>query len=131
VPSRVYLDDDVPDEVGIVLAGRGVQAHLPGESGTAGAPDPVHLKTCADHGWTLITFNRRDFRRLHWLWEALRAWGVIAQSHAGILTAHEQRPAPEWAAAIADILQQERLEGKMFQWRPSTRAWDPEPVRFM
>jgi hypothetical protein len=85
-------------------------------------------------GWVLITQNRRDFRRLHWLWTALTDWGLLPESHAGILTIHEQVVSRyvEWADAIYDLVRrQASLRGHMYRWRPASGRWDVEPASLM
>jgi hypothetical protein len=133
-PATVYLDECVSWEIGHLLSARGVHVHLPREEGTLHASDPAQLMTCMRSEWVLVTQNRRDFRRLHWLWTALYDWGLLPGPHAGILTIHEQVVAryPEWATAIVDLLQEQpRVSGRMYRWRPASRQWDAEPARLM
>jgi hypothetical protein len=89
---------------------------------------------CMRGGWVLITQNRRDFRRLHWLWTALYDWGLLPEEHPGILTIHEQTAAAHqaWATAIVDLLlQRPSLRGQMWRWRPAAARWDEEPPQLM
>jgi len=132
-PIEIYLDDCVAPELARLLRDARVGVHLPVEVGTAGVSDSAHLMTCMRGGWVLVTQNRRDFRRLHWLWTALSDWGLLPQ-HPGILTIHEQTAAGHraWAAAIIDLLQQQpNLQGQMYRWRPASGQWDAEPARLM
>ena len=133
-PVEIYLDDCMPSEVARYLTDAGVAVHRPQQVGTAQATDSGHLMRCMRAGWVLVTQNRRDFRRLHWLWTALYDWGLLAKPHSGILTIHEQLPAGNrlWAAAIAQFLGQEpNLQGRMYRWRPASGRWDEEPARLM
>ena len=132
--QQVYLDEDVPRQLGKLLKDEGVVVHLPQEIETIAAADPIHLRECASHGWVLITNNRRDFRRLHWLWMVFHYWGVIPNIHSGILTTYEASPLlpVEWASAILDLLgDQVSLCGLMFMWRRSSKKWEPQSVAFM
>ena len=132
--EHVYLDEDVPLQIGDLLKARGFTVHLPRDSGTVSAADAVHLERCSREGWVLITQNRRDFRRLHALWMTLNYWRILPQPHGGILTVYEQDPLlpTEWAPAIDELLQgRQRLDGAMFMWRRSSREWQPQPMTFM
>lgn len=132
---ELYFDKDIAHELADPLRARGIAVHLPGEVGTLGAIDAVHLGTAASHGWILVTRNRRDFRRLHWLWASLNTWGVLPEVHHGILTIYEgeQKPAPpEWAAAIIQVLEEQAsLLGTMHMWRPSMGSWQFQQANFM
>jgi hypothetical protein len=131
--SHIYLDEDVPRQLGDLLSNNGITVHLPQEIGAVAADDPVHLERCASQGWALVTQNRRDFRRLHWIWMTFHYWGIIGQPHSGIITIREQRPAmiDVWAPAIIELLQgQPSLQGLMYMWRPSSGKWDLQPVSF-
>ena len=66
--EELYFDEDVPHELAGLLRGMGRTVHLPRDVGTLSAPDAVHLRTSKRRGWVPVTQNRRDIRRLHWLW---------------------------------------------------------------
>ncbi len=129
----VYLDECIPANLARLLIARGLTVHRPAQTGAVSIPDSIHLATCATQGWVLITQNRRDFRRLRWLWTALHNWGVLSQPHAGILTSHEQVTGrvADWALAIEVFLQQQTLQGEMYRWRPTSGQWDREPAALM
>lgn len=130
---QVYFDEDVPHRLRNLLSDRGITVHLSQDIGTTSADDPVHLQTCTSHGWILITHNRKDFLSLHGLWMSLYYWDILPQPHSGILTVLDQDPLKpeEWAPAIFDLLrEQESFKGLMYMWRPSSRRWEPQPVRF-
>jgi hypothetical protein len=133
-PVEVYLDDCIALGLARLLEAGGLVVHLPEQVGTARVSDSGHLMTCMRGGWVLVTQNRRDFRRLHWLWTALHDWGLLPEQHPGILTIHEQVGAggQTWAAAIVDLLQaQASLKGRMYRWRPASARWEIEPARLM
>ncbi len=132
--EHVYLDEDVPFQLADLLGANGVVVHLPREIDTVSAADPIHLQRCARERWVLITQNRRDFRRLHWLWMTFHQWQILPQPHGGILTLHEQEPALpiEWAPAIHELLEsRQQFDGLMFMWRKSSGRWESQPVAFM
>jgi hypothetical protein len=132
--AEVYLDECISVTLGHLLLGRGLTIHLPADVGTVHATDSDHLMTCMRAGWVLVTQNRRDFRRLHWLWTALYDWGLLPDLHPGIITIHEQVVVgdDEWATAITELLEQQAsLRGQMYKWRPSSGRWEEEPARLM
>lgn len=135
MPSmELYLDEDVPIQLADLLKARGLIVHLPKETGTVSRADSIHLQVCSRRHWVIVTQNRRDFRRLHWLWMTLNHWKVLRRAHGGILTVFEQEPAlPEkWAPAIEDLLQRQMtLQGLMYMWRPSKQQWESQLVSFM
>ncbi|MBI4641675.1 MAG: DUF5615 family PIN-like protein [Candidatus Tectomicrobia bacterium] len=132
--QEVYFDEDVPSLLADQLRDLGLIVHIPQEVGTVSADDPVHLRVSTRQGWAIVTQNRRDFRRLHWLWTTFHQWGVLPQPHSGILTVYEQDPVlpQEWAPAIHQLLQrQTNLSGTMHMWRHSSRRWEIQPAIFM
>ncbi|MCZ6794451.1 MAG: DUF5615 family PIN-like protein [Planctomycetota bacterium] len=63
---RIYLDDDMASSLLTRLfrdAGHDVE--LPGETGTVGADDPVHLTHAMREGRAILTGNYGDFTALH------------------------------------------------------------------
>jgi hypothetical protein len=99
----IYLDDDSASrQLCIVLRKAGHDVLIPAESGTSGAPDPVHLAQASRDGRALLTRNARDFRLLHDLVRASDG------SHPEILLVHFEndpaRPDPRGVAtAIAKL----------------------------
>jgi hypothetical protein len=82
---ELYLDDcaDANDLIlGLRQAGHIV--HSPRGEGTRGVDDPIHLAHAAMRGYTLITKNPDDFRRLH------HDWQQRGQVHHGILLIYEE-----------------------------------------
>ena len=132
--EHLYFDEDVPHELEGLLQGMGHTVHTVDEMHARSEDDSTHLRISTESGWVLITQNRRDFRRLHWLWTTFYNWGVLPQAHGGILTIYRHRPElrAEWAASIHEFLQiRDHIRGEMYMWRPSQNGWDREPVRFM
>jgi predicted nuclease of predicted toxin-antitoxin system len=138
--AQVYFDEDVPAPLADLLRRAGYTVRLPRDIGTLSEPDPVHLQTCASQGWVLVTRDRSDFRRLHWLWMTFHYWGIMSQPHSGILSISHFSPGrlELWATAILEKLQEQpSLPGSMYTWllpQPG-QSFDPrwvrEPVAFM
>ncbi len=132
--EHLYFDENMPQEMEGILRGMGYTVHTVEEVIARSEDDSTHLRISTERGWVLITQNRRDFRRLHWLWTTFYNWGVLPQAHGGILTIYQQRQelTAEWAAAINEFLQRrDHIRGEMYMWRPSLDEWEEEPVRFM
>ncbi|MDE2687506.1 MAG: DUF5615 family PIN-like protein [Chloroflexota bacterium] len=133
--EHLYFDENMPREMEGILRGMGYTVHTVYEVGTSSEDDATHLRLSAERDWVLVTQDRRDFRRLHWLWTALYKWGVLHEEHGGILTIYQTRlstPYLDWAAAIHDFLQpRDTLRGEMRMWRPSQGRWEEEPVKLM
>ncbi|GEM_PF-584692 len=133
----LFLDEDVSVELATLLRDQGLEVHTVQEVGIRSVPDAVILQKCIDEGWILITRNRRDFRRLHWLWMTFNRWRLLSKPHSGILTIYEgaQSPSPlpeEWTQAILRLLEETpNFDGLMFVWRPSTQQWETQPEQFM
>jgi hypothetical protein len=134
VGGQLYLDENVPLQLAVLLMDKGIMVHLPQDVGTVSAADSVHLYRCSTEGWTLVTQDRRDFRRLHWIWMTLYYWGVVPRPHGGIITILENEPVipQNWVSAIQALLQQHpTLTGLMFMWHPASGEWQMQPVAFM
>jgi hypothetical protein len=128
---EVYCDEDVPEEVGQLLAQWGHVIHWPHEIQLKGQSDASILGGILGDDWIIITQNRRDFQRLHALWATLYTWDVLNRKHNGILTIYEQeqREPRRWAEAIHEFLQVHAdLAGKFYLWRNSSGLWEEGPV---
>jgi predicted nuclease of predicted toxin-antitoxin system len=137
---QVYFDEDVHGTLADLLRRAGYTVQLPRDIGTLSEPDPVHLQTSTSQGWVLITRDRSDFRRLHWLWMTFHYWGIMSQPHSGILSINRFSPdlLEPWATAILEKLQEQpSLLGSMHTWtlpQPGQSfepRWVREPVAFM
>ncbi|MBI4202366.1 MAG: DUF5615 family PIN-like protein, partial [Chloroflexi bacterium] len=76
---QFFLDANVPPVLGRQLSGIGFAVHYPEALGTS-LSDQGLIRECAPRGWVLLTLNRKDFWRLHWLWMSLREWRHIPQA---------------------------------------------------
>ena len=133
--EHLYFDENMPRGMEGILRGMGYTVHTVYEVGASSEDDSTHLRLSSERGWVLVTQDRKDFRRLHWLWTSLYKWGILQEEHEGILTIYQTRlstPYSDWAAAIHDFLQpRDTLRGEMYMWRPSQSRWDEEPVKLM
>jgi predicted nuclease of predicted toxin-antitoxin system len=63
---RLYLDDDTASPLlAKLLRKAGHDVQMPGDVGTAGAPDPLHLTRAIADGRVCVTKNHDDFLLLH------------------------------------------------------------------
>jgi hypothetical protein len=75
-----YLDECADsDRLALLIQQAGHHVRTPRSENLVSVDDPIHLAHAAAHGYTLITKNPKDFRRLHQEWQAR------GQAHAGIL----------------------------------------------
>src|SRR3954466_15229462 len=79
----LYTDEDVTDRLAPLLRERGYEAESVLKAGTAGFTDEQQLAFAAGQGWTLLTYNRRDFIAL------ARQWQDAGRSHAGIILSRQ------------------------------------------
>ena len=122
--ARLYLDEDIPPEVGEALTQYNHDVVHAVQAGNQSIPDPAHLLIAAEAGRILVTFNRRDFRQAHQLWTALHSWGNLDKSHAGILTSMGQIPKNEWADLVHTFVSGgQELENRMWEWRRQQQQW--------
>lgn len=87
-PIRLYLDEDTLSRSLInALRARNVDIISAHEAGLVSVADEKHLAYASDMERTVLTFNTRDFVRLHtvWLREGRQHAGIIVsdQVHVG------------------------------------------------
>ena len=139
---RFYTDHDVSLRLVEVLHSRGYQATAARGLGHQRALDYEHLLLAAQHGWTLITHNRKDFTELHGAWVHWpRAWKVAPRpTHAGILVLRHA-PVSSIYEALDTLLRTEPLlpnalywwhgQGRKEPWslwQPDAKEWRPVPT---
>lgn len=110
----VYLDECVHLALVQALRQRGFTATAAVQEGQTSLDEAQQLAYAAAHDWLLLTYNRKDFERLH------RAWQGSQRSHAGIIVL-QQRPALAIqeirAAMILDwIATLPRRHDQLFTW---------------
>jgi hypothetical protein len=96
-----YCDEDVRVEVATLLSHHAWTTA--GERRLA-AWDSDQLRYASDHGWTLITHNRRDFHTLHDAWLQMSPFWRDQRSHSGMLILDQGYPAHVTLAAIQTFL---------------------------
>lgn len=85
-----------------------------------GASDADQLWHAAQRGATLVTYNIKDFVRLHRWWKTLQSWRLLTQRHGGILAAPNTLPIEVFGAEVARFLTQQPiplLEDSMYVYR--------------
>ncbi|HET9226759.1 MAG TPA: DUF5615 family PIN-like protein, partial [Thermoanaerobaculia bacterium] len=60
----LYTDEDVTDRLAPLLRDHGYGALSSEEAGMDGFSDAEHLELAANRGWTILTYNVRDFYKL-------------------------------------------------------------------
>lgn len=83
---KVYLDEDVHAFIAHALRLRGWKALIMTEAGQGGATDLDQITFAANQGYAILTYNSRDFPRLHY--ELLNR----GKTHAGIIVATQEDP---------------------------------------
>lgn len=79
----LYIDEDVPTLLAVLLRARGFDASSVAEWETWGNTDEEQLVLATERGHALLTFNRDDFIAL------ARAWSQEGREHAGILISQQ------------------------------------------
>ena len=79
----LYTDEDVTDRLALLLQERGYEAASAGSSRTRGFSDEEQLAFAASRGWTILTYNKKDFTRL------AQSWYVDGREHAGIVLSQQ------------------------------------------
>ncbi|HVC35215.1 MAG TPA: DUF5615 family PIN-like protein [Chloroflexota bacterium] len=117
-----YADHDVALPLALLLREQGHGAVTTRDLGQEAAGDDEQLLTAAQHGWDLVTHNRKHFSLLHNAgrrWS--RAWGIQPE-HSGILVL-AQFPTLQLAEALTEFLDLKLpLANHLYTWRP-LRGW--------
>ncbi len=116
-----YTDHNVAIEVAPRLRFLGHTAGTAHDLHLENAEDDEHLLVAAQHGWTLVTHNRKDFILLHNAWRRWTgAWQVPAQ-HGGILIVPQVWPAHQTASAIDSFVRMgASLKNQLYVWRQNS-----------
>ncbi|HVC33640.1 MAG TPA: DUF5615 family PIN-like protein [Chloroflexota bacterium] len=115
--AALYTDHDFALEVSIFPRGAGHIAIAAHDLKREEAGDDEQLLTAAQHAWTLVTHNRKDFTLLHNAWRRwARAWGVVPV-HAGILVL--PRGSPSSLAERVSVLFESNppLTNALYTWK--------------
>lgn len=112
--GRLYLDEDLANELTAALRQRGHDAVHTREVGNKGRTDPRQLAFAVHHGRILITANYRDFRMLHdaWVVWSDRRVGLGLALHHGIPMVPNPNAATPLATArlVDEILRRDKEE---------------------
>jgi hypothetical protein len=116
--AQLYLDNDVSVALIHQLGVRGHAVTATRDLSQQRAPDDLQLLRAAEHRWTLISHNRRDFLLLHRAWRRWSdRWGVTAM-HAGILII-PHGSSVRLAEAIHEFLELAlSLDNQLHKWHP-------------
>jgi len=79
----LYTDEDITDRLAVLLRQRGYEAMSAKSAGTEGLADEAQLAFAAERGWTILTYNRKDFTLLS------RRWFAAGREHAGIVLSRQ------------------------------------------
>jgi hypothetical protein len=81
----LYTDEDVTHRLAPLLRERGYGAASSAEMGNNRFSDSEHLDFAAGRGWTILTYNARDFYKLD------SVWHERGREHAGIVVSRQFR----------------------------------------
>lgn len=121
---RLYIDEQLGNFVR-PLSDAGHDILFAGDGARSGRTDAWHFRQAIDDGRVLLTFDRRDFEDLHWLWTTLRILGVVDSQHAGILTCAPTQgfTSRDWLGVVRERLNSAIPAGRLLRWVPGTGDW--------
>ena len=116
--AAFYLDHNVHRGLAQLLRTGGHDAVATHEISLERATDDVQLLTAAEHGWIMVTHNRKDFVLLHRAWRRWsRAWNVTPE-HAGVVILPQGRPHTDLKDLLNGFLEQGLpLFNELYEWR--------------
>jgi hypothetical protein len=132
--AEFYLDHNVAVGTATYLRDAGHGARTAASLSLERAHDHRHLLEAAQRGWTLVTYNWKDYRLLHDAWRDWpRAWGLSpVPQHAGVLVIPAAGAATgRWTASVAAeqlaafAEEHPSLTNTLYRWFPGS-GW----VRF-
>jgi predicted nuclease of predicted toxin-antitoxin system len=80
---KLYLDEMIPTDLARLLREYGYDVVTAQEAGMLGKADSDHLEYASAQGRAILTFNIRDFVKLH------KRWLAEGKHHAGIVVSPE------------------------------------------
>jgi predicted nuclease of predicted toxin-antitoxin system len=80
---KLYLDEMVPTDLARVLRQYGYDVVTAQEAGMLGKTDVEHLEYASAQGRAILTFNIKDFAKLH------KSWHKEDKHHSGIIVSPE------------------------------------------
>lgn len=122
--AAFYLDENVSLALATALRYQGYTATSTSDERRAGASDPHQLLYAAQHHWTIVTHNRRDFKLLQMAWQLWTNEWQVSFQHAGILVL--EQAGSHTTATLTDAIQElltdptTVLSNALYDWRPTT-----------
>jgi len=133
---RLYLDEDLTDDLGELLRAEGFDAIHTRDASRKGAIDPRQLAFAVEEHRVVVTANLVHFRMLH---EAWLNWAPLQnpdqpRPHPGILAVPNPNvmPAGVMARVIADLAGDDHskgVENRLLQWRIGLGLRDLSSIR--
>ena len=79
----LYFDENMPHRMEDILRGMACEVHTVDEMNSRSEDNSTPLRLSTEKGCVLITQDRKDFRRMHWLWTPCISGGAArrAQRH--------------------------------------------------
>lgn len=122
--ATLYLDEDVPHQLGSLLEIAGHTVYTTHRQGRAETSDGDQLLYAATNEWTIVTHNRKDFELLHDAWlRSTRAWSLNGQ-HPGILIISQRVSNHDNATVIDTLLSAHaNLDNQLFGYDTPSQSW--------
>jgi hypothetical protein len=117
----VYLDECVDAELAVRLEQRGFAATTAEAQGTVGATDAQQLAFAVQHGWIILTHNRRHFQREH------HNYLRLGRSHSGILVLPQRGSLERLEIRAAMML--DWLRAHQIQYQSALYIWNDLQVQ--
>lgn len=116
-PIKVYLDEDVHPFIAESLRLLGWEARTTVEAGRRETEDIDQIHYAAEHGFAILSYNVRDFPRLHYEFDE------ADDEHCGILVATQDDPRRTLRALLEIVanFSAEDLENQLLY----VNNWDP------
>lgn len=98
----LYTDEDVSGRLAVLLRDRGYLAASAEEEDTLRLSDEAQLAFATSRGWTILTYNSRDFATI------ARQWHQAGRGHAGIIVSQQfsRRETGELLRQVCNLLEQ-------------------------
>ena len=106
---RLYLDEDVHTFIAHALRLRGWDVLTTQEAEQRESDDPEQIIFATNRGYAILSYNIRDFPRLHY------EWVTSGRTHAGIIVATQDNPRRNLRALfnLLDTLSAETMRNKL------------------
>ena len=95
---RLYIDEDVSNELAVALRDRGFVAESATDAGLLNADDDKQLAHAASHNMALLTYNVKDYLALG------RQYAKEGRSHSGIVVSSDQYSRRQFGTLLRLVL---------------------------